>query len=150
MRYQDLLDEYRSLLEQDTQIQRQLAVIAKKDALKARQEELRQKQLRLEHAAAVLDTNLSRLFFFWKQCVQMDAMPLEKRPEALSFAKAMTALEGLPARRETEQNLDRWAKGEVRFSEFYLPILQEYRVVECDQTWMTMAVDHVRNYEQED
>ncbi len=173
MRYQELLDEYRSLLEQDTKIQCQLseipkgylvvkkisgkeyhylqythqgkkksdyvvqshveplrAAISQREPLKTRQEELRKEQLRLEQAAAILDTSLSRLFFFWKQCAQMDAMPLEKRPEALSFAKAMTALEGLPARQETERNLDRWAKGEVGFSEFYLPTLQEYRVVE--------------------
>ncbi len=173
MRYQELLNEYRSLLEQDTQIQRQLsnipkgylvvkkisgkeyhylqyshqgrkksdyvaqaqvdalrAAIAQREPLRVRQEELRKEQHRLERAAAILDTSLSRLFFFWKQCAQMDAMPLEKRPEALSFAKAMTALEGLPARLETEQNLDRWAKGEVGFAEFYLPTLQGYRVVE--------------------
>ena len=60
----------------------------------------------------------------------MDALPREKRGHALSFAKAMTALEGLPAKEETERNLLLWEKGEKRFSDFYMNALQNYRVLE--------------------
>ena len=65
-----------------------------------------------------------------KQCAEMDALPREKRGHALSFAKAMTALEGLPAKEETERNLLLWEKGEKRFSDFYMNALQNYRVLE--------------------
>ena len=82
------------------------------------------------NAAKNHDGNQSRISFFLQQCAEMDAMPMEKRQEALSFAKAMTALEGLPAREETEQNLLLWAKGEKKFADFYMKSLQSYRVVE--------------------
>lgn len=64
------------------------------------------------------------------QCAEMDAMPIEKRHRALSFARAMTALEGLTAKEETEQNLLLWANGQKRFSDFYMRSLQAYHVVE--------------------
>ena len=60
----------------------------------------------------------------------MDALPISKREKALSFARAMTALEGLPARETTEENLQLWAKGEKSFADFYLPALQDYHVME--------------------
>ena len=85
---------------------------------------------RLERAAKILDEQLSRTFFYLRQCADMDALPISKREKALSFARAMTALEGLPARETTEENLQLWAKGEKSFADFYLPALQDYRVME--------------------
>ena len=85
---------------------------------------------RLEAAAKILDEQLSRTFSFLRQCAEMDALPICKRDKVLSFARAMTALEGLPARSETEENLQLWAKGEKSFADFYLPALQAYRVME--------------------
>ena len=81
---------------------------------------------RLEKAVKILDEQLSRTFFFLRQCADMDALPVSKREKALSFAKAMTSLEGLPARQTTEENLRLWAKGEKSFADFYLPALQNY------------------------
>ena len=74
-----------------------------------------------------------RTFLFLKECVQMDALPIEKRANVLSFARAMTALEGLPAKEETEQNLLLWAKGEMEFSDFYIKRLQTYRIMEDEK-----------------
>ena len=85
---------------------------------------------RIESAVKILDKNMSQTFVYLRQCADMDAMPLSKRPQALSFATAMTALEGLPAQAETERNLLAWSKGEKSFAEFYLPALQRYRVME--------------------
>ena len=85
---------------------------------------------RLERAAKILDEQLSRTFLYLRQCADMDALPISKREKALSFARAMTALEGLPARETTEENLQLWAKGEKSFADFYLPALQDYRVME--------------------
>jgi hypothetical protein len=104
--------------------------IARREPVKAEIDILRREQMRLETAAKILDSNLYRTFIFLKQCAEMDAMPLEKRSGALSFARAMTALEGLSAKDETEQNLRLWASGQKLFSDFYMRSLQSYRVVE--------------------
>lgn len=85
---------------------------------------------RLESAAKILDEQLSRTFYYLRQCAEMDALPISKRDKALSFARAMTSLEGLPAKKTTEDNLQLWAKGEKSFADIYLPALQDYRVME--------------------
>ena len=81
------------------------AAIASREPAKEEMEALRREQVRLENAARILDSNLYRTFVFLKQCAEMDAMPIDKRSDALSFARAMTSLEGLAAKEETEQNL---------------------------------------------
>lgn len=106
------------------------AAIARRDPVEEEMNIISQEQTRLESAAKILDTNLYRTFVFLKQCAEMDALPMEKRQDALSFAKAMTALEGLPAKDETEVNLLLWAKGEKKFVDFYMKSLQSYRVLE--------------------
>ena len=106
------------------------AAIARREPAKEEMDILRREQIRLESAARILDTNLYRTFMFLKQCADMDALPMETRLDALSFARAMTALEGLSAREETEQNLLLWAKGEKKFADFYMKSLQSYRGVE--------------------
>ena len=106
------------------------AAIARREPAKEEMDDLRREQVRLESAAKILDCNLYRTFMFLKQCAEMDALPMEKRQDALSFARAMTALEGLSAREETEQNLLLWAKGEKKFADFYMKSLQSYRVLE--------------------
>ena len=107
-----------------------IAAIARREPAKEEMDILRREQIRLESAARILDTNLYRTFMFLKQCAEMDSLPMEKRQDALSFARAMTALEGLSAREETEQNLLLWAKGEKKFADFYMKSLQSYRVLE--------------------
>lgn len=106
------------------------AAIARREPAKEEMDTLRREQTRLENAAKILDSNLYRTFVFLKQCAEMDSLPMEKRQDALSFARAMTALEGLSAREETEQNLLLWAKGEKKFADFYMKSLQSYRVLE--------------------
>ena len=87
--------------------------------------------LRLEQAAKILDYTLSRTFYFIRQCAEMDAMPIAKRKEALSFASAMTSLEGIPAQKDTDMNLKAWAAGDKSFADFYIPTLQRYGVMEA-------------------
>ncbi len=173
MKYRELYDEYRELLECETKLRQEMhripkgylvtkkiagkeylylqytaqgkkkseyiheedwnwikAAIARREPAREEMDTLRREQTRLESAAKILDTNLYRTFVFLKQCVEMDALPMEKRQDALSFARAMTALEGLSAREETEQNLQLWAKGEKKFADFYLKSLQSYCVLE--------------------
>ena len=106
------------------------SAIARREPVKVEIDTLRRNQNRLESSAKILDSNLYRTFIFLKQCAEMDAMPFENRFGALSFARAMTAVEGLSAKDETEQNLLLWAKGQKLFSDFYMKSLQSYRVVE--------------------
>ena len=104
--------------------------LAKREPLKAQMEEIRKDQLRLESAARILDMGLYRTFLFLKQCAQMDALPVAKRQEVLLFSNAMTALEGLSAKPETDKSLQLWAKGEGSYTDIYMKALVQYRVVE--------------------
>ena len=85
--------------------------------------------MKLDDTLKNYDSNQSRMSFFLQQCAEMDALPIEKRKDALAFAKAMTASEGLPAKGETEKNLQLWAKGEKKFADFYMESLQSYHVL---------------------
>ncbi len=104
--------------------------IAQRDPLKAQMDEVRKDQLRLESAARILDAGLYRTFLLLKQCAEMDALPLARRQEALSFSGAMTALEGLCAKPETDISLQLWARGEESYTDIYMKALVQYRVVE--------------------
>ena len=104
--------------------------IARREPVKLEIASLRNEQIRLENAARILSCDLYRMFGFLKQCAEMDALPIEKRSKALSFARAMTALEGLAAKEETEQNLLLWERGEKSFADFYMKSLQAYQIVE--------------------
>lgn len=101
----------------------------------------------MERSVKYFDSNQSRISLFIQQCAEMDALPIEKRQNALSFAKAMTALEGLPAKEETERNLQLWAKGEKRFVDFYMESLQSYSVI--DSNWMTQSEEQPHTYMEE-
>lgn len=88
----------------------------------------------MERTVKNFDSDQCRISFFLQQCAEMDALPIERRQKALAFARAMTALEGLPASEKTEQELQLWAKGERRFVDFYLDFLQACSVIEGDWT----------------
>lgn len=105
--------------------------VARREPLKVQMEEVRKDQIRLESAARILDMGLYRTFLFLKQCAQMDALPVAKRQEALQFSGAMTALEGLSAKPETEESLQLWARGEGSYTDIYMKALVQYRIVEA-------------------
>ena len=104
--------------------------IAQREPLKEQVEKVRKDQLRLESAARILDAGLYRTFLFLKQCAEMDALPVVKRQEALLFSDAMTALEGLCAKPETDKGLQLWARGEGSYTDIYMKALVHYQVVE--------------------
>lgn len=104
--------------------------IAQREPLKAKIEGIRKDQMRLENAARILDMSLYRTFLFLKQCAEMDVLPIAKRHEALLFSSAMTALEGLYAKPETEKSLQLWASGQGSYTDIYMKALVQYRVVE--------------------
>ena len=87
---------------------------------------------RLEQAVRILDSKMSRIFIYLRQCADMDSLPLSKRVEAISFSSAITALEGLATSEDTEAGLKSWAEGKIAFADFYLPILKRYHVLEVE------------------
>lgn len=109
------------------QLREQLTQRAQKST---RLKEVRAEQEKLESAVRILDAPLSRLFFQLKHSAKMDALPLPQRKKALSFASAMTALEGLPASAQTDALLEQWSRGEASFRDYYLTTLREYRLLE--------------------
>lgn len=104
--------------------------IEKREKAKTELEYVLAELSRLESAVNILDKGMGSLFSFLRQSADMDAVPVAKRANALSFAKAMTALEGLPARQKTEDNLAAWSEGRTRFADIYIPVLREYNVLE--------------------
>ena len=101
----------------------------------------------MERLVKYFDSNQSRISLFMQQCAEMDTMPIEKRQNTLSFAKAMTAREGLPAKEETEKNLQLWAKGKKRFVDFYMKSLQFYSII--DSNWMIQSEEQLHTYMEE-
>lgn len=104
--------------------------ITRREELQTNLHHIIEELTRLEQAVLILDPQMSKTFMILKQCADMDALPLYKRKDALSFSNAMTALEGLEARSETIQNLNAWANGMISFSDFYIPVLEMYHVME--------------------
>jgi len=105
------------------------AALDQRKAITEQIEQVQTQLVRLADAAKILDAGLSRSFYFLKQCTEIDALPLSKLLKAFSFARAITALEGLPVRSETEEHLRLWANGEILFSDFYLSALRRYNVL---------------------
>lgn len=120
----------KSVYLRESEVEAVRSKLAMRDSLQKELDENNADLNRLESAAKILDEQLSRTFYYLRQCAEMDALPISKRDKALSFARAMTSLEGLPAKETTENNLQLWAKGEKSFSDIYLPALQDYRVME--------------------
>lgn len=89
----------------------------------------------MESTVKTFDSDQCRISFFLQQCAEMDALPIERRQIALAFSRAMTTLEGLPAREETEQELILWAEGKKKFVDIYMKVLLSYEALkEVDTT----------------
>lgn len=93
-------------------------------------EVIKDKLSRLELAISVLDKNLYQKVLLTKRCTKMDYLNIELRREALRFADAITALEGLDTSKEAIKDLKDWADGNQGFKESYLRVLQKYKMIE--------------------
>jgi len=85
---------------------------------------------KIESAAGILDKNLLRKLILLRRCAAMEAMSFEERGKSLAFGNAMASLEGIPASEETENNLSRWATGDLSFQESFLNTLRAYNLAE--------------------
>lgn len=139
MKYRELYDGYTNLLQNYSKMRFELEMLPTDGTESSRAGQLRKEITQidarleqLEQVAQILDVQMSRSFFFLRQCANMDALPLSKRPEALAFANAMTALRGLPVSDEVNRGLDAWAAGKLKYKEVYFPFLQRYHVLEDD------------------
>lgn len=85
---------------------------------------------KIEAASAILSSGLLQKIKILKQSSQMDILPLSSRKNALNFADAMTALEGIPASNDTNANLSKWADGLMSFKDIYMQTLEKYNMIE--------------------
>jgi len=89
------------------------------------------KQLsRLEEAVRILDKALYHKLIILRRCAIMDSMPINIRKKSLEFGSAITALEGIPASKDTEKMLSLWVIGQYSFRDGYLQILTKYHLIE--------------------
>ena len=125
MNPQNICDKYIVLLQAYSKIRlEQYAPSESACEAKTREKELIETDLlKLENMAKTIDKSLSFKFQLLRQCADMDSLPLEKRGEALAFARAMTALEGTSTCEEVESGLAAWIIGQKSFFEVYIPVL---------------------------
>ena len=83
---------------------------------------------KLEDAARLISKKTHQTMMVSKRCVKMDALPKARRQASLSFAGAMTALEGVPASGSVDEQLGKWALGEQSFSKSYKSTLKKYNL----------------------
>ena len=65
-----------------------------------------------------------------ERCTLMDSMSIGQRRKSLSFGNAMTALEGIPVSKDTENALLSWADGTKTFKDGYLKMLVKYNLID--------------------
>lgn len=104
--------------------------LVQREQLRQELEAVNKELERLEGAVKILEPKMSMTFYYLRQCADMDAMPVSKRSESMAFSNAMTALEGLPAKEDTENHLRSWASGQIPFADVYLPVLKRYGILE--------------------
>ena len=85
---------------------------------------------KIQAAAKILDDPLYRKLIVIKQCYLMDSTPISDRAKTLSFANAMTALEGIPVNNATNRNLQLWADGKQSYMDAYFNTLLKYNLIE--------------------
>jgi hypothetical protein len=92
--------------------------------------EINSRLLKIENAADILNRDLHRRLVTLRRCAIMETLPFGERTKSLAFGNAMTALEGIPASKETEKNLLRWANGDMSFQESFMNTLRAYHLSE--------------------
>ena len=106
------------------------AELDKRAASLSRINEIDDRLEKLEAAADILDKSLRRKLIMLRRCAAMETMAFEEREKSLAFGSAMTALEGIPTSKETEENLSRWAAGNYSFQESFQNTLRAYHLAE--------------------
>lgn len=87
------------------------------------------KRLReIETATKTLDAALYRRLLVLKVSVGMDELAPEEKEKCLSFADAMTAIEGVPVSEETQQDLENWKEGGCTFLAAFENTLQRHGI----------------------
>lgn len=104
--------------------------LERRAVLTARFCEINENAAKIEAAAKILSTLFYHKLIVLKRCYIMDNMPIKNRESSLSFASAMTALEGIPASDETNKHLALWSEGKQSFKSGYMQTLAQYNLIE--------------------
>lgn len=80
----------------------------------------------LEKATKLLNNSLARRLDILKLSVGMDGLPQDIKLKCLTFADAMTAIEGVSASDTAKQELDCWKNGNATFLSVFENTLRRY------------------------
>lgn len=83
----------------------------------------------IESIASKLNRGLLSYFRLLDAAIGMDSLTKKERYESLTFADAMTAVEGVPASRETDNELTLWAESKQTYQDACIHILKQCGVV---------------------
>ncbi len=89
-------------------------------------QQIEKRMLELEQAAKLIDKKLSRQFMLWKVSAGMDGLNQEQKSRSISFANAISAIEGVPISKTTEQNINEWKVGNKTFLSIFNETLMMY------------------------
>ncbi len=80
----------------------------------------------LEQAAALIDQSIARYLTLLKLSSGMDSLSSLQKERSVSFANALNAIEGVPASKATQQNIDKWKTGDESFLSIFKYTLNMY------------------------
>lgn len=80
----------------------------------------------LEKAAKIISKDLFRKLQLIKLCCGMDDLSSKEKNNCASFATAMNAVEGVPASKNTQTDIEFWKNGQISFGTVFSNVLSRY------------------------
>lgn len=80
----------------------------------------------LEQAAKLIDRSIARCLNLLKLSCGMDSLSDLQKERSASFGNALNAIEGVYASKVTQQNIDKWKKGDKSFISIFKSTLSMY------------------------
>ncbi len=80
----------------------------------------------LEQAAKLIDGDLYRMLMVYKLSAGMDSLSKDEKEKCASFGNAMNALEGEPASKAAETEINEWKNGSRTFLSVFESALRRY------------------------
>ncbi len=81
---------------------------------------------KIKNAVKLLDGSFARKLDMLELCVGMDEMSAAIKSKCLSFADAMTSIEGVPISDSAKNELDKWMNGTATFLSVFESTLKRY------------------------
>ncbi len=82
--------------------------------------------LQLEQEAKTKDNNVFCRLMVHKMCMGMDELSLEDKSRCISFGDAMSSIEGVPISEQTQNDLNSWKNGKMKYISVFEKTLKRY------------------------